>query len=125
MANITSFGLFAMPATLFKARLYVYVTTNLNFCFAFQDDLDRASPTEEMHKPYLHQIISRLQHSLLINVEKCASSINFLGQKVEAASVQPLPNYVEESVDLPPPPPIGISKSFWVCSIFIEGFFPD
>jgi hypothetical protein len=135
-AITTPFGLFEytrMPFGLRNAsntfqRMIDRVTGDLDFCFAFQDDLEVASQTEELHRRHLRQIFQRLrEHGLVINAEKCvfgASTIDFLGHRVDASGVRPLPAYVEAVVDFPPPTNVKELQGFLGLLNFYRKFLP-
>ncbi len=83
------------------------VKNQLEFCFAYQDDLEVASKDDIQHRLHLRQVFLRLrQHGLVINAEKCvfgAPSFDFLGHRVTAGGVTPLPTYVSSVLDFPRP----------------------
>ncbi len=92
------------------------VKNKLAFCFAFQDDLEVASRTDKEHRQHLRIIFQRLrEHGLVINAEKCifgVPSIDFLGHRVDAAGVTPLPQYVSAVVDFPQPSTVKELQAF-------------
>jgi hypothetical protein len=83
------------------------VKNQLEFCFAYQDDLEMASKDDIQHRLHLRNVFLRLrQHGLVINAEKCvfgAPSIDFLGHRVTGGGVTPLPTYVSAVLDFPRP----------------------
>jgi hypothetical protein len=92
------------------------VKNKLAFCFTFQDDLEVASRTDKEHRQHLCTIFLRLrEHGLVINAEKCifgVPSIDFLGHRVGAAGVTPLPQYVSAVVDFPQPSTVKELQAF-------------
>ncbi len=76
--------------------------------FAFTDNILVCSVDHVAHRKHLNQLLSALsKHSLVINAEKCmgggAASINFLGHRVSAAGVRPLPSHVAAVQEFPHP----------------------
>jgi cleavage and polyadenylation specificity factor subunit 1 len=135
-AITTPFGLFEytrMPFGLRNAgntcqRKIDRVKQQLDFCFAYQDDLELASKSEAEHRRHLWEIFLRLrEHGLVINAEKCmfgASSIDFLGHRVDAAGVTPLPQYVEAVMDFPAPTNVKELQGFLGLLNFYRRFLP-
>jgi hypothetical protein len=111
----TPFGLFEytrMPFGLRNAgntfqRKIDRVKNQLEFCFPYQDDLEVVSKEDIQHHLRLRQVFLLLhQHGLIINAEKCvfgAPSIHFLGHRVTAGSITPLPTFVSAVLDFPCP----------------------
>jgi hypothetical protein len=83
------------------------VKNKLSFCFTFQDNLEVVIRSDTEHRQHLHIIFTGLRkHGLVINGEKCifsVLSIDFLGHRVDAASITPLPQYVFAVVKFPQP----------------------
>ena len=106
-AIATPFGLFEFVRMQFGLknsaqtfqRLMDSVTGQLKGVFAYIDDVLVASPTAEQHKRDLKQLFSALWcFGLVLNSSKCefgVRSIEFLGHRVSAQGIQPLPNKVE------------------------------
>ena len=69
--------------------------------------MDVASKDVESHKRHLRELFIRLrENKLVINLEKCvfgAAEIEFLGDRVSAASVEPLADHVTAIQDFPRP----------------------
>ncbi len=106
-AIITPFGLFEflrMPFG-FKNAAQAFqkfmdtVCQGLDFVFVYVDDILVASKDAEEHERHLRQLFHRLQeHGLVINVAKCQfgrASLDFLGHRITAKGVSPLPDKVE------------------------------
>jgi hypothetical protein len=133
-ATTTPFGLFEntrMPFGLHNAsntfqHKMNWVAADLDFCFTFQDYVEVASATEELHKSHLLQLFSRLrEHGLVINAEKCvfgASSIEFLRHRVDANGARP--TYVEAVVDFPLPTNVKELQAFLGLLNFYRRFLP-
>ena len=114
-AITTPFGLYEfvrMPFGLRNAaqtfqRFIDEVTRGLPHCFAYMDDLLVASATHEEHSHHLSQLFARLeQYNVVINPAKClfgAESLEFLGHKIDAQGVSPLPEKVQAIQEFPRP----------------------
>ncbi len=104
------------------------VKNQLEFCFAYQDDLEVASKDDIQHRLHLRQVFLRLrQHGLVINAEKCvfsAPSIDFLGHRVTAGGVTPLPTYVSAVLDFPRPNTVKELQGFLGLLNFYRRFLP-
>ncbi len=89
---------------------------DLEAVFAYVDDMDVASKDAEEDAIHLRQLFTRLrEHGLVINAEKCvfgASSIEFLGHRLSAAGVEPLPAHVAAVVDFPRPSTVKELQGF-------------
>jgi len=76
-------------------RMMDEVLANVPHTFIYLDDVLVASPTVKAHKTDLKRVMDRLkQHGLVISKEKCQffkSKVEFLGQLVSQAGIQPLP----------------------------------
>jgi hypothetical protein len=97
-------------------------------CFAYQDDLEVASKDDIQHHLHLRQVFLRLrQHGLVINAEKCvfgAPSIDFLGHRVTAGGVTPLPTYVSAVLDFPRPNTVKELQGYFGLLNFYRRFLP-
>ncbi len=86
------FGLINAGATSFQRKVDMAVA-DLEAVFAYVDDRNA-----EEHAVHLRQLFTRLrEHVLFINVEKCvfgAPRIQFLGHRLSAQGVEPLPEKV-------------------------------
>jgi len=99
---ITPFGVFEYPYMYFGLRnsaqtiqLFIdEVLRDLDFCYAYIDDVLVASGSEEEHEHHLHTLFQRFnEYGVLLNPAKCvfgATEMTFLGYTVSAASTQPL-----------------------------------
>ena len=71
------------------------------------DDILVASPSPQQHKTHLRQLFSRLQeYGLRIHPSKCvlgAQELDFLGHRVSAAGISPLPQKVMAIKEFPQP----------------------
>jgi hypothetical protein len=132
----TPFGLFEytrMPFGLRNAgntfqRKIDRVKNQLEFCFAYQDDLEVASKDDIQHPLHFRQVFLHLrQHGLVINSEKCvfgAPSIDFLGHRVTAGTVTPLPTYISVVLDFPRPNTVKELQGFLGLLNFYRRFLP-
>jgi hypothetical protein len=114
-AIITPFGLFEytrMPFGLHNSgqtfqRLMDKVLKGLEGVFCYLDDILIPSADEQQHFLHLAALFQRLQESsLVLNAQKChfgASSMEFLGHKVDTAGATPLADKVEAVQAMPPP----------------------
>ena len=135
-AVITPFGLFEfvrMPFGLKNAgmtfqRLMDRVFFDLPYSFVYLDDLLVASRCIEDHRRHLREVLGRLQQNgLVVNKEKCVfgcSSIEFLGHKVSAVGVSPLPDRVAALRRFPRPNTVRELQAFLGLFNFYRRFVP-
>jgi len=114
-AIITPFGMFEYPYMSFGLRNAAQtfqrfideVLRDLDFCYAYIDDILVASRSEEEHLQHLQILFNRLQeYGVVINPLKCTfgqSKIKFLGYLVTPNGIQPLPSKVQALQDFPLP----------------------
>merc|ERR1711911_48706 len=114
-AIITPFGLFEfvrMPFGLRNAgstfqRLMDRVLVGLPFIFVYLDDVLIASPDHASHRHHLREVFGRLrENGLTINPKKSVfgqEEVKFLGHRVSASGIRPLPGHVEAVVQFPRP----------------------
>jgi hypothetical protein len=99
------------------------VKNKLAFCFAFQNDLEVESHTNQEHRQHLHTIfLHSREHGLVINAEKCifcVPSIDFLGHRVT-----PLLQYISAAVDFPQPSTVKELQAFLGMLNFYRRFLP-
>jgi hypothetical protein len=104
------------------------VKNQLEFCFAYQDDLEVASKDDIQHRLHLRQVFLRLrQHGVVINAEKCvfgAPCIDFLGHRVTADGVTLLPTYVSAVLDFPRPNTVKELQGFLGLLNLYRRFLP-
>lgn len=136
-AIITPFGLFEylrMPFGLRNAsatfqRFIDQVLKDLDFTFAFIDDILIASENEEQHLKHLEVLFSRLeQFNLVIKPSKCKfgqSEIEFLGHLVSSKGVSPLKERVEVIKSFPKPSSLRKLREFLGMINFYRRMVPN
>jgi hypothetical protein len=74
------------------------ILRDLNFCFAYLEDILAFSWSLEEHKQHLRALFNQLQrYGIIINPTECvfrAPEVTFLGYKVSAEGSQPLEDRV-------------------------------
>jgi Reverse transcriptase (RNA-dependent DNA polymerase) len=97
-------------------RLMDRVLNGLPFSFCYLDDIIAASPSRDQHLVHLRQLFSKLNEAgLVVNAEKCTlavQEVNFLGHRITADGVQPLPDHVEAIHSFPPPATVKQLQAF-------------
>ena len=106
-AIVTPFGLFEflrMPFGLKNAaqtfqRLMDKIFAGLPYAFIYLNDILVASKDMDSHLAHLKQVLAILSdNGLVVNLDKCVfgkDSVEFLGHKVSASGLVPLPQHVE------------------------------
>lgn len=114
-AVTTPFGLFLFPympyglsnASATFQRLMDEIFGDLPFVFCFIDDLLIASTSAEEHQQHLKTVLERLEKfGLVLNLTKCvlgAAEVDFLGYRVTAEGIRPLPDKVAAIANYPQP----------------------
>jgi hypothetical protein len=135
-AIITPFGLFEftrMPFGLRNAgmtfqRLMDTVLGGLPFAFVYLDDILVASTDEETHRLHLQAVFSVLQQNgLIVNPEKCllaCSTVDFLGHRLSASGIGPLPSRVQAIAEFPWPATVKQLQAFLGLFNFYRRFIP-
>lgn len=133
-AVITPFGLFEYKFMCFGLRnaaqtfqRYIdSVIRGLDFCYAYLDDILVASPDMETHKADLACLFRRLaEYGVVVNPDKCVfaqEKLDYLGFRISAAGIQPLPDKVEALVNFPLPETIEQLKRFLAMVNFYHRF---
>lgn len=100
-AITTPFGLFEFPYMSFGLRnagqtfqrFIDEVVRNLDFCFAYIDDILVYSKNHAEHAEHLHILFERLQkYGVVVNPAKCVlgvEEVTFLGYRISAAGTRP------------------------------------
>lgn len=114
-AIITPFGLWEflrMPFGLKNAgqafqRLMDDILRDIPFVFVYLDDILVASKSRSEHLGHLRQVFKLLSdNGLVINKAKCvfgARELDFLGHRVSAKGVQPLPDRIKDLINFAAP----------------------
>ena len=133
----TPFGLFEfvrMPFGLRNAaqtfqRFMDEVLRGFDFVYAYIDDLLIASSSESEHLHHLELVFTRLsEYGIVINPAKCvfgALSIDFLGHKISAGGIYPLPDKIKAIKDFPPPTSLRKLREFLGFINFYRRFIPQ
>ena len=109
-----SFGL-RNAAQTFK-RFRDDVLKDLDFCFAYIDDILVFSRSSQEHDQHLRTLFNQLQnYGTLLKPSKCVSrvpKISFLGYKISTMGSQPLPKCVADLQSCPSPKTVGQLRRF-------------
>jgi RNase H-like domain found in reverse transcriptase/Reverse transcriptase (RNA-dependent DNA polymerase) len=124
MAVATPFGLYeftCMPFGLQNAgstfqQLIDRVLSGLPFSFCYLDNIISASPSHDQHMVHLCMLFCKLNEAdLVVNAEKCTlavQEVNFLGHRITADEVQPLPDDVDAIQSFLPPATVKQLQAF-------------
>jgi hypothetical protein len=135
-AICTPFGLFEylfMPFGLKNAaqtfqRLMDRLFRHLPFVFVYLDDILIASHSDAEHLDHLGQVFAILQsNGLQLNPAKCvfaSASLSFLGHKVDATGIAPLPKHVQALLDFLPPCDLKQLQRYLGMINFYRRFLP-
>ena len=135
-AIITPFGLFEflrMPFGLKNAGMSFQcfmdrILGSLPFVLIYLDDILVASPDRATHKVHLRAVLQILrENGLVLNRSKCEffrSEVEFLGLRVTAGGVAPLPDQVSAVADFPQPTTIKELQAFLGVVNFYRRFIP-
>lgn len=115
------------PAQTFQ-RFINEVLHELDFCYAYIDDILVASTSEEQHKTHLRQLFTRLdKYGIKINPTKCTlgqKEVQFLGYLVSTERTRPLPHKVEAIKKFPKPTTAKQLRQFLDTINFYRRFIP-
>jgi cleavage and polyadenylation specificity factor subunit 1 len=126
-AITTTFGLFKFPfmsfglrnATQTFHRFMDEILKNLQFCFAYLDDILVFIHSPQKHDQHFRTFFTQLQnYGILLNPYKCVfrvPEISFLGYKIPSSGSQPLPERVADIQTCPLPRPLANSDVSWGC----------
>jgi hypothetical protein len=135
-AIITPFGLFEftrIPFGLRNAgmtfqRLMDSVLGSLPFAFVYLDDILVASPDPSSHRRHLEAVFTVLQsNGLVVNPEKSlfgSTEEEFLGHRLTAGGISPLPSRVQDIADFPHPATVKQLQAFLGLFNFYRRFVP-
>jgi hypothetical protein len=97
--------------------------------FAWVDDIVICSRNHEEHVIHVRQVLQALQdNGLVIHAEKCVwgvQELEYLGHKISAAGVLPLPSHVAAIQDFPRPSIIKELQAFLGMVNFYRRFLPS
>lgn len=136
-AVTTPFGLFEflyMPFGLSNAaqtfqRFINEVLRNLDFCYAYIDDILVASSNEEEHQRHLQLLFARLhEYGVRINPAKCifgAPQVHFLGYLVSEKGTKPPPERIIAIKEFPRPTNVKQLRQFLGTFNFYRRFIPS
>jgi Reverse transcriptase (RNA-dependent DNA polymerase) len=96
--------------------------------FVYLDDLLVASRSAAEHHLHLQQVLRQLQdNGLVINKEKCVfgqPSLEFLGHRVQASGISPLPDRVAAINTFPRPSSVVEMQAFLGLFNYYRRFIP-
>jgi hypothetical protein len=105
------------------------ILRELDFCFAYVDDILVFSRSPEEHEQHLRILFRQLQaHGILINPAKCifaAPEVTFLGYKVSAEGSRPLEDRIAHLQACPPPKTVKQLRQFLGMLNFYRRFLPN
>ena len=135
-AITTPFGLFEFTRMTFGMRnagntfqrLMDRVLAGVECAFPYLDDIFIFSKGEEEHRTHLALVLQRLQEAgLAANAEKCEfgkPELDFLGHRVTAGGIEPLPGRVQAISDHPAPTNVKELQNFLGVMNFYRKFVP-
>ena len=135
-AVITPFGLFVFPRCPFGLknagqdfqRMMDAILGDLPYVFVYIDDLLVASNSAEEHMDHLDTVFALLaENGLVVNRPKCVlgvTSLEFLGYRVDANGISPLPERVEAIRATKPPTTVKELQRFLGMLNYYRKFIP-
>ena len=135
-AITTPFGLFEFPFMSFGLRNAAQtfqrfmdeILKDLDFCFAYLDDILVFSHSPEEHDTHLRSLFTQLKtYGILLNPSKCVfrvPEISFLGYKISSHGSQPLPERIADLQACPPPKTVSQLRRFLGMLNFYRRFLP-
>ena len=109
-------------------RMMDWVCRDLDFVFVYLDDILVASKDQEEHLHHLSLLFDHLvEHGLVIKPAKCVfgiTHIDFLGHRVDACGIKPLPAKVEAIRTFPHPSTVKALQEFVGMVNFYHCFIP-
>lgn len=136
-AITTPFGLFEFPLLNFGLcnaaqtfqRFINEVLGDLQFCFAYLDDVLIFSTDKDEHEIHLKTVFERLNdYGIGLNVSKCelgVSELTFLGHVVSRAGIRPLPDKVDAILAYSEPQTVKALRRFLGLVNFYRRFLPQ
>lgn len=135
-AITTPFGLFEFTHMTFGLcnagqtfqRFMDEVLRDLNFAYAYIDDVSISSRNEDEHKDHLRIVFERFrEYGIVINVSKCEfgkNNIDFLGHRVDERGITPLPNRIRAIAEFQRPTIAKDLRRFIATINFYRRFLP-
>jgi cleavage and polyadenylation specificity factor subunit 1 len=135
-AITTPFGLFEFPFMSFGLRNAAQtfqrfmdeILKDLDFCFAYLDDILVFSQSPEEHDKHLRTLFTQLTtYGILLNPSKCVfrvPEISFLGYKISPHGSQPLSERIADLQACPPPKTVSQLRRFLGMLNFYRRFLP-
>jgi hypothetical protein len=109
-------------------RLMDSVLGGLPFAFVYLDDILIASPDPVSHRRHLKVVFTVLQsNGLIVNADKCllgCLAVDFLGHRLTAGGISPLPARVQAIADCPQPATVKQLQAFLGLFNFYRRFVP-
>ncbi|GBN65692.1 Retrovirus-related Pol polyprotein from transposon opus [Araneus ventricosus] len=113
----------------FTHFLHDSVIRDLDFCYAYLDDILVASPDEDSHKRDLESLFQCLsKNGIVINPDKCVygqTHLSYLGFHISAAGLKPLPEKVEFILNYPLPDTVDKLRRFLAIVNFYHRFIKN
>ncbi|XP_018360008.1 PREDICTED: uncharacterized protein LOC108759186 [Trachymyrmex cornetzi] len=104
------------------------ILQDLEYCYAYIDDILIASQTLDEHNQHLHEVFQRLdKHEIKINSAKCVlgeSKVAFLGYEVSAEGTKPPEHKIHAIRDFPKPTTVKQLRRFLGMTNFYRRFIP-
>lgn len=135
-AITTPFGLFEFPSMTFGLRnagqtfqrFMDEVTSGLDFCYPYVDDILIFSHTAEEHAEHLRVLFQRLSaYGVVVNSSKCvlgAEEVTFLGYRISKDGTRPPPERITALLDFPLPKTVEGLRRFLGMVNFYRRFLP-
>eukprot|EP00731_Ephydatia_muelleri_P001600 Em0001g1600a len=121
------FGIASAPALFQKTMDSVLQGIKHVVCYI--DDILVTGSNESEHLRNLEQVFNRLkEHGIRLHKDKCvflSHSVDFLGHRIDAEGIHPLPSKVEAMVKAPAPRNITELKSFLGMVNYYAKFLPN
>ena len=121
------FGIASAPATFQKMMDTILQGISGTICY--MDDILVTGATEEEHLRNLEEVFRRLQaHGIRVKKGKCRflhDSVDYLGHRVDAEGLRPLPDKVEAIEKAPLPQDVHQLRSFLGLLSYYRKFLPN
>ena len=125
--NRLPFGLSSAPG-IFQ-RVMESLLRGIQYVVVYLDNILVTGPTEEAHVAALEEVLKRLQTAgLRLRKDKCvfmAPSVVYLGHKIDAQGLPPLPDKVRAIQEAPKPRSMSKLKSYLGLLSYYSKFLPN